>query len=315
MRLQHEHAKRLGAHDVERLVQKQEVVERFRHLLDLAGLLVGNLEHAGVHPMARERAAARCLALRALVLMMRKHQVSAAAMDVEGKPQVLARHGRALDVPAWAPLAPGGIPRRLARLGRLPQGEVERVAFARLKALAVGAKLAMARFHLVDVAAGKLAVSGVRAHAEVHVAFDLVGMPTVDELLHERDHIGNLARGARAHVGVEHASRVHVVDERLGVLGGHFCSTSTLFTCAFDNLVVDVGDILHERHVEAAPNEIAADHVEADERARVADVDAVVHGRAADVHADLAGLLRLELDFLAQLGVIDLNHKVPDTFL
>ena len=315
MRLQHEHAQRLGAHDVERLVQKQEVVERFRHLLDLAGLLVGDLQHAGVHPVARERAAARGLALRALVLVMRKHQVSAAAVDVERKPQVLARHGRALDVPARTPLAPGGIPRRLAGLGRLPQGEVERVALARLKTLTVGAKLAMARFHLVDVAARKLTVSGVRAHAEVHVALDLVGMPTVDELLHERDHVGYLTCGARAHIGVEHACRVHVVDERLGVFGGHLRRTSTLFTCAFDDLVVDIGDILHERHVEAAPDEVAADHVEADERARVANVDAVVHGRAAHVHADFAGLLRLELDFLAQLGVVDLNHKVPDTFL
>ena len=140
-------------------------------------------------------------------------------------------------------------------------------------------------------------------------------MPTVDELLHERNHIGNLARGARTHVGVEHAGRMHVVDERLGVLGGHFSRASTLFTCSFDDLVVDVGDILHERHFEAAPDEVAADHVEADKRARVADVDAVVHGRAADVHADLAGLLRLELNFLAQLSVVNLNHKVPDTFL
>jgi len=265
--------------------------------------------------MARERAATRRLALRALVLVMREHQVSAAAMDVEGKPQVLARHGRALDVPARTPLAPGGIPRRLAGLGRLPQREIERVALARLKALAIGAKLAVARFHLVDVATRKLTVGGIRAHAEVHIAFDLVGVTVIDELLNKRDHVGNLACGARAHVGVEHAGRVHVVDERLGVLSGNLCSTSALFTCAFDDLVVDVGDILHKRHVEAAPDEVAANHVEADKRARVTDVDAVVHGRAADVHADLAGLLRLELDFLAQLGVVNLNHKVPDTFL
>lgn len=140
-------------------------------------------------------------------------------------------------------------------------------------------------------------------------------MPAVDELLHKRDHIGNLTCGARAHVGVEHAGRVHVVNERLGVLGGNLCSTSTLFTCAFNDLVVDVGDILHKRHVEAAPDEVAANHVEADKRTRVTDVDAVVHGRAAHVHTDLAGLLRLELDFLAQLSVVNLNHKVPDTFL
>ena len=107
---------------------------------------------------------------------------------------------------------------------------------------------------------------------------------------------------------------MHVVDERLGVLGGHFRRTSALFTCTFDDLIVDIGDVLHVGHVEAAPHEVAADDIEAHERARVADVDAVVDGRAAHIHADLAGFLRLELDFLAQLSVVDLNHKVPNTF-
>src|SRR5438093_845866 len=40
------------------------------------------------------------------------------------------RHGRALDVPAGPAGAPGRVPRRLAGLGRLPEGEVDRGALA-----------------------------------------------------------------------------------------------------------------------------------------------------------------------------------------
>ena len=41
--------------------------------------------------------------LRDLVLMMRKDEVDAAAMDVEGLAEMRRRHGRAFDMPAGAP--------------------------------------------------------------------------------------------------------------------------------------------------------------------------------------------------------------------
>ena len=70
---------------------------------------------------------------------------------------------------------------------------------------------------------------------------------------------------------------------------------TALLVGAVDDLVVDVGDVLDEADVEALPLQVAADHVEGQERARVADVDVVVDRRAADVHRDLARLARDEL--------------------
>src|SRR5207249_1049957 len=64
--------------------------------------------------------------LRALVGVVGKDQIDAAAVDVELGAQVAPRHGRALDVPARAARAPRRRPRRLTGLGRLPQREVER---------------------------------------------------------------------------------------------------------------------------------------------------------------------------------------------
>ena len=55
---------------------------------------------------------------------MRKGQVGTTAMDIERVAERLGRHRRALDVPPRASLAPRRLPRRFARLGRLPQREV-----------------------------------------------------------------------------------------------------------------------------------------------------------------------------------------------
>ncbi len=67
------------------------------------------------------------LALRDLVLVMRKDQVEAAAVDVERLPEQRVRHRRALDVPARPAGAPRRRPLRLVGLRELPQREVERV--------------------------------------------------------------------------------------------------------------------------------------------------------------------------------------------
>ncbi len=315
MALQHEHAQGRRAHLLQHLVQQQEVVQRLRHLLGLAGLGVGDLQHAGVHPVIREGAVAGALGLGALILVVREHQVGTAAVDVEGQPQVLLGHGRALDVPARAPVAPGRGPRRLAGLRRLPQGEIELVALAVFQSLAVGPQLAVTALSLVHIAAGQLAVAGVAAHVEVHVAVGLVGVPALDEALDERDHGADFLGGLRADVGVLHPGRVHVLDEQARVLLGHLGGAAPLFPGPLDDLVVHVGHVLHEGDVEAAPGQIAADHVEGDEGSRVADVDAVVHRGPAHVHGYLPRLHRLELHLLAQTRIVQLDHSsAPSAF-
>ena len=73
-----------------------DVAERLRHLLVLDEQMLD------VHPEARERLLGRALALRDLVLVMRKDQIDAAGVDVDRRlAQQPQRHRRALDVPAW----------------------------------------------------------------------------------------------------------------------------------------------------------------------------------------------------------------------
>ena len=100
MRLQHREPERARVVLVERVAERGEVAERLRHLLAADG------DHAAVHPVARERVA-RAFGLRALVLVVREHEVVAAAVEVEAVAEDLERHRRALDVPA-RPARPHG---------------------------------------------------------------------------------------------------------------------------------------------------------------------------------------------------------------
>jgi hypothetical protein len=120
----------------------EEVAEALRHLLAF------DLQEAVVHPVIRHHGRLKGAArLGDLVLVMGKHQIDAAAVDVEGLAEVLPRHGGAFDVPARTPGrrdAGRRRPRWLAGLRRLPQHEVHRVA------LVGGDVDARARHHLVE---------------------------------------------------------------------------------------------------------------------------------------------------------------------
>ena len=79
---------------------------------------------------------------------------------------------------------------------------------------------------------------------------------------------------------------------------------------AGDRPVVDVGEVHHLPHLvaEQVPQR-AAQHVEADERAEVADVAARVDGEAAGVHPDgVAGAGREGL-FAARQGVVEAHRS------
>ena len=76
-----------------------------------------------------------------------------------------------------------------------------------------------------------------------------------------------------------------------------------------DELVINVGDVGDIDHLVAAVFQIAAQGVEYDQRAGVADVDIVVNGRAADIDAVFTGHLRDKFFFLTGQGVENLHTK------
>ena len=100
MRLQDGHPEGTRAESIVRGGERGEVTERLRHLL------AADRDHAGMHPVPRERMPRR-LRLHALVLVVREHEVVAGSVHVEAVAEQVQRHRGALDVPARPPGAPG----------------------------------------------------------------------------------------------------------------------------------------------------------------------------------------------------------------
>ncbi len=239
-----------------------------------------------------------------LVLVVGEDQVVAAAVDVHRQAEVGLDHGRALDVPAGAARAPGTVPHRLARLGRLPQHEVGRV-------LLVGSDLDPgAGDHVVQGAARQLAVVGEGGGVEQHVALGRIGAALGCEAADLVEHGGDVGGGVRLDRGGQHAEGRHVLAVDGGEAVGDGRDGGVLLDRRLVYPVVHVGDVAGVDHrrlaVEAAQH--PEQHVEHHRRAGVADVGVGIDRRPADVERHPARVAGLERPLLAGVGVVQDQH-------
>ena len=281
--------------------QGVDVAERLRHLLVL------DEEMLHVHPEPREGRARGALALRDLVLVVGKDQVDAAGMNVDRRlPEQAQRHGGALEVPPRPARPRAHFPRRLARPGRLPQHEIARILLCILVDVD-----AHARLHPLGIEARELAVAGQRRDLEIGRTVARVGVAMASERLDQLAHRAQVGfiGGARRLFGRLDAQLLAVLAKRLDPLIGVLAERHRRALRAGNRLVVDVGVIDRLAHrVAAQVFERAAQHVDTDVSAEVADVGARVDGRPARVHADDAVARRRERLFLACQRVVETQH-------
>ena len=209
-------------------------------------------------------------------------------------------------MPARAAHAVRAFPCRLAGLCSLPDRKVGGIFLQVVFHLA--AQLTVAALEVVQLEVAQLAVLGVALDPEIDVAvLGNVGVAALDEVLHDVQNLLDVLGGAGLDRGLLAVQALGVLE----VLGlealGDLLHGGALFLSLFDELIVDVGDVGDVDDLVAAVLEVAAQGIEDDERAGVADVDIVVDGGAADVDAVLAGHLRHELFLLAGQGVEDLH--------
>ena len=235
--------------------------------------------------------------------MVGEAQVDAAAVDVERIAEVAPGHRRALQVPARSAGAEVGRPLgavRLAGLVTLPEGEVAGIVLA----ARVGV---LGRGHVIQRLPGQRAVFRPGFDVEVDVAAAVGGgirMALLDQRVHELDHLQDVPGRARLVGRREDAEQVErfaggalvavrprpPLLARLGRLG--------------EDLVIDVGDVAHERDIQTVPDgEPAAQHVERHREAHVADVGGALGREPTDVDPDLAVLQGAELAHGAGGGV------------
>src|SRR5437763_620506 len=116
-----------------------------------------------MQPVSCLRLAVAAFYLGDVVLVMREDEVEPTAVKVERLAEDSAAHRRAFDMPARPAFAPRTVPRRLARLSALPEGEIGG------RPLSLG-HLAPFPLHALEPPAAELAIFGVLADVEVNVA-------------------------------------------------------------------------------------------------------------------------------------------------
>ena len=227
-----------------------------------------------------------CFALRNLVLVVREHEVFAAGVQVERFAEVLHGHGGALDVPAGAAGAERRLPGCLAGLGGLPKSEITGGVLLVLVEVDAGAV-----FHAVQVFLRELAVAGEASDAEVPATvLGFVGDVLGGEALDERDHAVDVFCSACDLFGAFDAQGVHVFKEGALVLGAVLADGLAGSGCVANDLVVDVGDVHDVMQAEAIETGGAAQGVDVQKGAEVADVAVVIDRGAATVEAQGAAV-------------------------
>src|SRR5882762_4349786 len=236
---------------------------------------------------------------------MRKLQVLPAAVNVEMRSQQFRAHCRALGVPARAPITPGRLPKGLAFLGVLPQGEIEWIALGRVDFDPLPGTQILERLPR------EFAVTWKLPDREIHVAAfrtisDTTLLQSADHLYHLRDVTGC----ARLDVGLLHRERpgifVHVANEAFGQSSNGF----TGLRCPADNLVVNIGNVAYISQRVAACTQPALYHVEYDHHPRMPEMAVVIDGHPADVHPHPRRVERDEGLLRSAEAVVDFQHGI-----
>ena len=141
---------------------------------------------------------------------------------------------------------------------------------------------------------------------EQHLAFRDIGVAARDQPLDHGAHLGDVFGGARLDGRLQAAERLHVrLELRVGLLGDLADrlverQAGIVARGARVDLVVDVGDVADIGDVVGAIEmaQQPEQHVEDDDRPRIADMGEVVDRRAADIHAHVGGSIGTKSSFV-----------------
>ncbi|OQB90409.1 MAG: hypothetical protein BWX83_00853 [Candidatus Cloacimonetes bacterium ADurb.Bin117] len=271
-----EEANGLGAVPGQDVPRGEEIIEALAHLVAI------NVQKTIVHPVSGQGFAGEGEGLGEFILVMGENEVGAATVDVEGFAQILLAHHHAFGVPAWPSFAPGAVPDGLSGFSGLPKREIGRIAFLEVFQHSGAGKLFFCLF------AGELAIFRQRGGVEIDVAVHLVGVAAFFQSGDGGDDLRKHFRGTGLMGRSADAEGRAVFQKGFGILVRDLLVGHPLFKRLGDDLVFDVGDVLHVIHFVAAEFEVAAEDVKSEKGAGVADVEVVIDSWSAGIHFHLA---------------------------
>ena len=283
MRPDDKKAHRFGVVFGQDLADGEEIAQRLGHLF------VVHTHKTVVHPDAGQGLVIGAFGLRDFIFMVRKLQISTAAVNIKRFAEQLAGHGRALDMPAGTTRPVGTVPFGIVRLGRfgaLPEHEVQRVVFA------VKHIDALSGAQLVQRFARQLAVACKFAHGVIDVALAASSLRLISQsfLLQRTDqgqHLRHELGGTRLVGGALNAQRVGVLVQGHDHAVRQGANGLAVFNRTADDLVVDIGDVAHIGDLQATGFEPALHHVKRHHRPGMAQMAEVINRHPADIHADM----------------------------
>ena len=277
--------------------QVHQPSRRFGHFLAL------QVHHPVVEPEVGQGAAVGPLRLGDLVFVVGENQIRPPGVDVERGSQVFGRHRRTFDVPTGTARPPRRLPGGLPRLGRLPQGEVQRVA------------LGLPRLHPgpgpqpVGVAARQLPVALRAPHPEINVPPGRVGQTPLHQPGDQVPHLPDVGGGGRLDVRRGDVQIPKAFPKTGGHRGGQLLGGDPPPPGPVDDFVVHVGDVADVGHLVAAPGQIPSYGVEGDGAPPVPQVGFGLHGGTAHVHLHPPPLQSLQRHPPPPQGVVEVDHN------
>ena len=182
-------------------------------------------------------------------------------------------------MPARPPLSPWGIPIRLAWLGRFPKGEIHWV-FLTLSDTNAGAGL-----QVLQRLMGELSILTELQGAEINVAvFRRISVALFHQI---RDNFYNLFHGlggSRMNGGLPDIQASGVGFIFLDIPLGDGQIIGLLLVSLADNLIVDIGEILHKGYFHAPVFQVSAKNVKHAHGPGVSDMDKIINCGPAGVN-------------------------------
>ena len=277
------------------VTQGVKIAERFRHFL------IVDQQVCAMHPVAHKFFPGHAFALRNLCFMMRKNVIDAAAVNVELIAEQCRGHGATFDMPPRPSPPPGRIPANIAVLfiPRFPKREVADVFF-----LVLVAPDTSRRPQLFQIQMRQLSVFGKFIDAKVdrlvlrlicEIAFNQLG----DHLDHARE-IVRLGR-ARIFIGAFDPQSVEIFKKSALERFGESVQRNFRLPRPANGFVIDIGDVHHPMHFEAAHFEVPLQQIFENVGAKISNVRVAINRRSAGVHRDIRRVTRGEL--LQRAGV------------
>ena len=299
----------------EELLKGDEIAQTLTHFLPIDG------NHVVVHPVANHLVALACNGLSNLAFVVREYQIHPTAVYIKVVSQVLSSHSRALAVPSGETVAPRTGPAHdVFGLGFLPKGKVYLILF-----LTHSGQFAAVVNHIGEVSARQDAIlmMGIVFHnIKVNAAVAFVGISVFQDFLHQFLLFNDMPRGVRLYRWRQHVQLFHGFMVAVGVVLGYLHRLKLLETSLFLYLVValigivfkvtHVGYIAHIAHLIAQMAQVSEHNVEGNSRTGMPQMRVAVHRRAANIHAYVGCMQRLEELFASRECIINQQFLFHD---